>query len=155
MGIRRKSSGHPAVREGLAESNVSADDQIALMSVDCIGGDRRADKRYDFQMDVRFEYSEQGVTYFGAGVTIDLSGGGVRFRADTPPPPAGIEAELKINWPFLLQRSCALELVVWGSILGTRGGATVLRMRRYEFRTRGERSFTETQDGPAIRSIVA
>jgi hypothetical protein len=106
-------------------------------------------------MDVRFKYSEQGVTYFGAGVTIDLSGGGVRFRADTPPPPAGIEAELKINWPFLLQRSCALELVVWGSILGTRGGATVLRMRRYEFRTRGERSFTETQDGPAIRSIVA
>ena len=124
------------------------------MTVDCIGGNRRADKRYDFQMDVRFKYSELGVTYFGAGVTIDLSGGGVRFRADAPPP-TGIEAELKIAWPFLLQGSCALELVVWGSILGTRGGATILRMRRYEFRTRGERSFTETPDGPAIRSIMA
>lgn len=124
------------------------------MSVDCIGGDRRADKRYDFPMDVRFRYSERGVTYFGAGVTIDLSGGGVRFRTDTPPP-VGTEAELQIAWPFLLQCSCALELVVWGSILGSRGGATILRMKRYEFRTCGERSFSETQECPQVRSIIA
>ena len=91
------------------------------MSLDCISGDRRADRRYDFQMDVRFSYSERGVPYVGAGVTVDLSGGGVRFLTDTPPP-AGTKAELRIAWPFLLQGSCPLELVVWGSILGTREG---------------------------------
>jgi hypothetical protein len=105
-------------------------------------------------MDVRFRYAERGVTYIGVGVTIDLSGGGVRFETDTPPPD-GTEAELRIAWPFLLQGSCALELVVWGSILGTRQGGTVLRMRRYEFRTLGERSFSESQERPESYSITA
>jgi hypothetical protein len=124
------------------------------MSVDCIGGDRMPDRRCYSRMDVRFSYSERGVTYLGAGVTIDLSGGCVHFQADTPPP-IGTEAELRIAWPFLLQGSCALELVVWGLILGTREGATVLRMRRYEFRTRGERSFSASPEGQATGSITA
>ncbi len=105
-------------------------------------------------MDVHFSYSERSVTYFGAGVTIDLGRGGVRFQTDTPPP-VGTEAELRIAWPFLLQGSCALELVIWGSILGTRQGGTVLRMSGYEFRTRGERSFSESQERPEICSITA
>jgi hypothetical protein len=105
-------------------------------------------------MDLRFSYSDRGVTYFGAGVTVDLSGGGVRFQTDTPPP-AGKEAELQIAWPFMLQGSCTLELVVWGRILGTHGGATVLRMGRYEFRTRGERSFSVSPEGLETGSITA
>ena len=105
-------------------------------------------------MDVRFTYFERGVTHIGAGVTIDLSEGSIRFHADTPPP-IGTEAELRIAWPFLLQGSCALELVVWGLILGTREGATLLRMRRYEFRTRGERSFSASPEGQATGSITA
>ena len=112
------------------------------MSLDYISGDRRADRRYYFRMDLRFNYSEQGVTCCGAGVTMDLSGGGVRFQTDTPPPD-GTAAELRIAWPFLLQGACPLELVVWGTILGTRQGSTVLKMSRYEFRTQGERSFSE------------
>lgn len=124
------------------------------MSVDCIGDDRRTDRRYAFRMDVRFSYSKQGVAYFGAGVTIDLSGGGVRFETDMPPPD-GTETELRIAWPFLLQGFCALELVVWGSILGTRQGGTVLRMSGYEFRTRGKRSFSESQECPETCSITA
>jgi hypothetical protein len=105
-------------------------------------------------MDVRFSYSESSVTCYGAGVTIDLSGGGVRFQTDTPPP-AGTETELRIAWPFLLQGSCPLELVVWGSILGTRQGDTLLRMSGYEFRTRGERSFSESQAYPDTCGITA
>jgi hypothetical protein len=105
-------------------------------------------------MDVRFSYSERGVTYTGAGVTVDLSRVGVCFQTDTPPP-AGTKAELRIAWPFLLQGSCTLELVVWGSTLGTREGCTVLRMSRYEFRTRGERSFSESQECPEAYSITA
>jgi hypothetical protein len=124
------------------------------MSVDHICGDRRADRRYDFQMDVRFSYAERGVTYVGAGVTVDLSGGGVRFLTDTPPP-VGTKAELRIAWPFLLQGSCRLELVVWGSILSTREGCTVLKVSRYEFRTRGERSFSESPKYPETYSVTA
>jgi hypothetical protein len=124
------------------------------MSVNCNGSDRTADRWRYSRMDVRFSYSKRGVTYLGAGVTIELSGGCVHFHADTPPP-SGTEAELRIAWPFLLQGSCALELVVLGLILGTREGATVLRMRRYEFRTRGERSFSASQEGQVTGSITA
>lgn len=124
------------------------------MSVNCIGSDRTADRRCYSRMDVRFSYSKRGVTYLGAGVTIELSGGYVHFQTDSPPP-IGTEAELRIAWPFLLQGSCALELVVLGLILGTREGATVLRMRRYEFRTRGERSFSASQEGQVTGSITA
>src|ERR1035437_4834320 len=39
--------------------------------------------------------------------------------------------------------------------LGTREGCTVLRMSGYEFRTRGERSFSESQECPETCSITA
>ena len=124
------------------------------MSVDYISGERRLDRRYAFEMELRFHYCERGVACFGAGVTCDLSGGGVRFQTDTPPP-AGVDAELRIAWPFLLQGSCALELAVWGTILSAGPGGTVLKMRRYEFRTLGERSFWEGPECSHPISITA
>src|ERR1017187_2047941 len=64
---KRKSPRTPIVPEGLAQSACRADYQLTHMSVDCISGDRRLDRRYDFEMDVRFSYSERGVIYLGAG----------------------------------------------------------------------------------------
>jgi hypothetical protein len=124
------------------------------MSLDYISGERRLDRRYAFEMELRFHFCERGVACFGAGVTSDLSGGGVRFQTDTPPP-VGADTELRIAWPFLLQGSCALELAVWGTILSSGAGGTVLKMRRYEFRTLGERSFSEGQEFPEPIGITA
>ena len=124
------------------------------MSLDYISGDRRTNRRYDFRMEVRFSYAERGVTCFGSGATTDLSAAGVCFQTDTPPPD-GAATELLIAWPFLLQGSCPLELVVWGTILGTRASGTVLKMSAYEFRTRGDRSFSESRECPAGCSVTA
>jgi hypothetical protein len=105
-------------------------------------------------MELEFSYTLAGATHFGSGLTVDLSRGGVRFRADDPPP-EGVEVELRIAWPYLLQNVCPLELVVRGAVTGTCERGTVLAMDRYEFRTCGERSFVSAATGAAASSILA
>ena len=114
------------------------------MAVEIIHGDRRVNRRYDVELQLRFHYTnEGGALRVGCGVTTELSRGGIRFLTDDPPP-AGTDVEVHIAWPFLLQDTCRLELVVRGSITGAGDRGTVMRLRNYEFRTCGERSFFET-----------
>ena len=114
-----------------------------LISRDIIQGDRRRNRRYDFELALRFYYTDhRGAVRVGSGVTIDLSRTGVRFQTEEPPP-TGTRVEARISWPFLLQNTCPLELVMKGSVatIGQRG--TVLLVNAYEFRTCGDRSFAE------------
>ena len=110
--------------------------------LDVIHGDRRSDRRYDVQLELRFTYKARGVTYLGSGRTIDLSGGGVMFETDTPPPD-GQEVELRIAWPFLLQNVCPLEVFIRGAVIRTDARGTAVRTQHYEFRTCGPRSFDQ------------
>jgi len=119
-----------------------------------IHGDRRGDRRYRYEMELEFSYRVDGGTHFGSGLTVDLSRGGVRFSTDDPPPD-GVEMELRIAWPYLLQNVCPLELVVRGTATGTSERGTVLEMDHYEFRTCGERSFVSAATGAAPSSILA
>ena len=111
-----------------------------MPQTELIHGDRRQDRRYELELDLRFSYEERGVIYFGTGRTQDLSHGGVRFHTNTPPP-AGMHVELRVDWPFLLQNVCPLELLIRGTILRSDSRGTTLKMSSYEFRTCGERSF--------------
>jgi hypothetical protein len=114
------------------------------MSVEVIHGDRRANRRYDVELEFRFHYTtEEGSLRYGCGITVELSRGGILFLTDAPPP-TGTEVEAHIAWPFLLQGSCPLELLVRGSISSVGDRGTVMRLRSYEFRTCGEKSFFET-----------
>jgi hypothetical protein len=114
------------------------------MAVEIIHGDRRVNRRYDVELPLRFHYTnEEGALRVGCGVTAELSRGGILLLTDDPPP-AGTDVEAHIAWPFLLQDTCPLELVVRGSISRVSHRGTVMRLRTYEFRTCGERSFFET-----------
>lgn len=119
-----------------------------------IYGDRRADTRYGLAMPLRFLYSSRGCVCVGTGLTIDLARKGVRFLADDPPP-EGTELELRIEWPFLLQNVCPLELRIWGRVLRIEQGEAVISMAKYEFHTCGERSFDQLPEQPLNLSIVA
>src|ERR1035441_6833790 len=111
------------------------------MTVEVIHGDRRLNRRYDVELQLHFHYTTaEGALRLGSGVTSELSRGGILFLTDDPPP-AGTEVEAHIAWPFLLQETCPLELVVRGQVCGASERGTVLRFRNYEFRTCGERSF--------------
>ena len=114
------------------------------MSAEVIHGDRRVNRRYDVELQLRFHYTnDDGALRVGCGVTAELSRGAILFLTDDPPP-AGTDVEAHIAWPFLLQDTCPLELVLRGSISGVSDRGTVMRLRSYEFRTVGERSFFET-----------
>ena len=118
-----------------------------------IHGDRRADRRYLFEMALRFRYQNRGETFAGTGTTVDLSGGGIRFLTETPPPP-GIDIEVRVTWPFLLQNVCPMELVVHGKMVRSDPECCVVTMQRHEFRTCGARSFDAVDVLPAKCNMV-
>jgi hypothetical protein len=125
-----------------------------MLQPDRIHCDRRFDRRYEFDLPVRYCYSCDGATRVGMGRTVDLSRGGIRFIGDSAPPDrAGIE--MRISWPFLLQNVCPLELYACGSVAKTDSRGTVMTMDRYEFRTCGTRSFTCGSGASDYYSFVA
>jgi hypothetical protein len=107
-----------------------------------IHGDRRTERRYECQLELRFESRSRGASLLGHGVTADLSRGTLRFQTDSPPP-IGHQTEVRIAWPFLLQNVCRLELVVRGPVIRTGARGTIMGISSYEFQTCGERSFGE------------
>jgi len=115
------------------------------LSVDVIHGDRRANRRYELDLPIWFSYEDGHESHVGCGQTVELSRGGVRFTA-ADPPPIHASLEARIAWPFLLQGVCPLEVVVKGAVISSTERGTVLRMRSYEFRTCGERSFSEAPE---------
>ena len=126
-----------------------------MARAEVIHGDRRTERRYAHEMELRFTYQTEGVTELGHGRTVDLSRRAILFATATPPP-EGAEVELRIAWPFLLQNVCPLELVVCGKAMTTSPRGTVLTMHRYEFRTCGERSFNQNvAAAPLGNGIIA
>jgi hypothetical protein len=72
----------------------------------------------------------------GAGSTLDLSGGGIRFESGRTLP-NGLNVELAISWPVLLRGAIPMQLVVQGRIVRSEGCRTAIRMIQHEFRTVG------------------
>lgn len=125
-----------------------------MIGADQIHGDRRAAQRFEFEMPLHFLYQSGGSQYQGSGRTVDLARKGICFVSDEPPP-LDANVELRIEWPFLLQNVCPLELRVWGRVLRNDVRGIVVRMSRYEFRTCGKRSFDEATVRPEHWSIFA
>jgi hypothetical protein len=108
---------------------------------DIIHGDRRSMKRYDFELELRFEcWDNHGTERRGHGVTSDLSRKHLRFQTDEPPQ-LGDRLEARIAWPFLLQNVCRLQLVLRGPVLEIGDRGILVGIDSYEFQTCGERSF--------------
>ena len=126
----------------------------SMQDLELIRGNRRADRRYDLELRLRFSYQRSGEVMAGVGRTLDLSRGGVRFLAEMPPP-EGAEVELRIEWPFLLQNVCALELVMNGTVLGSDERGTVMQTRDFTFRTCGARSFDQAAPAMSTCCITA
>ena len=117
---------------------------------DLIGGDRRTSRRYELALNLRFSYVKKGAAIHGNGTTVELASGGVLFHADAPPPD-GVEVELRVEWPFLLQEVCNLEVLLKGRVIRTDSRGTAVKMHGYEFQTCGPRSFAEA---PAPRLFL-
>ncbi|HTP31837.1 MAG TPA: PilZ domain-containing protein [Candidatus Acidoferrales bacterium] len=72
----------------------------------------------------------------GSGRVVDLSRSGVRFTTDRPLD-TGLNLELAVQWPVLLDGDVHLQLALAGSIVWAEGNEAAMEILRYEFRTRG------------------
>jgi c-di-GMP-binding flagellar brake protein YcgR len=107
---------------------------------DKIGGDRRQDRRYDIQLDLRWKLiRRRRLIETGPGFTMDISSGGMLFDAGQQLP-AGLNVELLISWPVMLHNTAPLQLVVTGRIVRSNGTRAAIRMTQHEFRTIGATS---------------
>ena len=108
-----------------------------VKSLDVIAGYRRLDRRYGIELQLRWKLiRRRRVLDNGQGRTIDLSSGGLLFDAGRALP-VGLNVEMSILWPVLLQDVAPLQLLVFGRIVRSENGRTALRMVQHEFRTTG------------------
>src|SRR4051794_40996183 len=100
--------------------------------------DRRKASRYPVHQELRYRVIHREDHRAGFGGTIDLSSSGIFFwsREEIP---LGSFLEVSVNWPVLLDGSCALKLVVQGPVVRVDGGRVAVRIVRHEFRTRSSR----------------
>jgi hypothetical protein len=107
----------------------------AVQEIESIGGERRRDKRYGMQLQLRWKLvRRRRLIDAGTGCTINMSSGGIRFEAGREMP-AGLNVELAIAWPILLLNVAPMQLFVTGRILRSREGWAAIRTVTHEFRT--------------------
>ena len=104
---------------------------------DAIGGDRRQDRRYQLQLDLKWKLiRRRRVLDTGTGQTVDVSSGGVCFDAGRHLP-EGLNVELSISWPVLLHNVAPMQLVATGKIVRCNGRQVAIQTTQHEFRTAG------------------
>ena len=102
--------------------------------------DRRANRRYDVTLDVRWTMIYRQVLYSGSGLTRNMSSGGILFETDDPPA-VGRRIEMSIAWPALLDEAISLRLIIEGRVLRASGQLVAVGVERYQFRTGGQRGY--------------
>ena len=104
---------------------------------DGIGGERRKNRRYHLQLELKWKLiRRRRLLDTGAGRTIDVSSGGIRFDAGRHLP-EGLNVELSISWPVMLHNVAPMQLVATGKIVRCDGREVSMQTVQHEFRTAG------------------
>src|SRR5689334_7485366 len=110
-------------------------DQFGELAVETIRGDRRAHRRYEVGLELRYKVlAPGGAERAGFGTAHNLSRGGVLLHSNEALP-VGLQVEVSLQWPFRLQNVCPLDLVIVGQTVRVGAGATAVRTSSYSFRT--------------------
>lgn len=100
--------------------------------------ERRASDRFPIERPMRFKTLEaRTVSQEGAGQTVDISSGGIRFTTDQRLS-SGKRMEIAVSWPAQLNDTCRLKLVAVGRIVRAESGYAAIAIDKYEFRTQGK-----------------
>src|SRR5689334_24238087 len=103
--------------------------------------ERRQKRRFHIEQDVKYKMLYgQRIAETGSGKTLNISSGGVWFTTENTLTP-GMPVELSMNWPVLLNDSCPMKLMIYGSGTRTNDRGAAVAIERYEFRTQGTRNF--------------
>jgi len=102
--------------------------------------DQRLHPRYPVTVEIEYRLlSKGGVERLDIGKTIDVSSGGVLFKAKDALP-AGRLIEVLMDWPCLPKRVHPLKLLMQGRVVRSDGKLVAVRSYHHEFRTAGAHS---------------
>jgi hypothetical protein len=97
---------------------------------------RRATSRFPLREEVTYKViNGRAATITGTGKTLNIGSGGILFTTEEKLPP-GRTVELSVSWPARLGGTCPLKFVAMGRIVRSEADKAVVRIERYEFRTR-------------------
>jgi len=104
-------------------------------------GERRASGRFPIREEVLYTLLDsKGRCEACAGVTLDMSSGGILFTTAEALDP-GKRLEVSVNWPARLDGTCRLKLVAMGRVVRSEQDRAAIVIEHYEFRTRGAKTF--------------
>jgi hypothetical protein len=88
----------------------------------------------------------------GTGSTVSLSSTDIIFEADQPLG-SGVQCEISIAWPVLLESRIRLQLVLQSVITRSEYQFVMGGVSKYEFRTVGATPLSNTVTGRAVRTL--
>src|SRR5215469_10299229 len=94
--------------------------------------------------------SQKADAISGTGSTVSLSSTDIVFNADQPLV-SGVQCEISIAWPVLLEGRIRLQLVLQSVITRSEDQFVMGRVSKFEFRTVGATSVSNTVTGRAVR----
>ena len=115
--------------------------------------DQRARGRYPIALELQYKVLRGGrIEQTGTGKTLNISSGGVLFETQDQLPQRG-RVEVAMQWPFLLEGTCGLKLVMRGRIVRSAGNSKVTAVQAdyREFRTAG---FRKTKDRGTVSGAI-
>ncbi|HEV3197629.1 MAG TPA: hypothetical protein VGZ73_06965 [Bryobacteraceae bacterium] len=99
--------------------------------------DRRGTSRFPLREEVTYRVlNTRAVKISGTGKTLNIGSGGILFSTEDRLP-MGRTVELSVSWPARLGGTCPLKFVAVGRVVRSDLDQAVVRIERYEFRTRG------------------
>ena len=106
--------------------------------------ERRAKRRFHLEQDVHYKMLYgQRIAETGSGKTMNISSGGVWFTTENMLT-SGMQVELSMTWPVLLNDSCPMKLMIYGCVVRSNGKSAAVAIERYEFRTQGSRPLQQS-----------
>jgi hypothetical protein len=100
-------------------------------------GERRIKQRFRIEEDVRYKMLfGQRLAETGSGKIMNISSGGVCFTTEAMLT-SGMAIEISMTWPVLLDDSCPMKLMIYGSVVRSNNKSAAVAIERYEFRTQG------------------
>ena len=113
--------------------------------------DRRANQRYPITLEVEYQVPDRyGFQQNGLGRTINISSRGVLLDVSDPLPNQ-CPIRLSINWPFLLDGSIPLKLVMRGNIVRVLDNRIAVRVTEHAFHLARQ----ATQQGGVVETVLA
>ena len=125
-----------AERRALRPQQIWEDEVLTTQTPPCPAEAERVPGRYPVSLQLHYRVKSKPRPVEGCGQTIMMSSQDIVFVPSDGLEP-GMNAEIVLEWPPLLDARIRLQLVLKVAITGSQNGEAEGRILAYDFRTRG------------------